>query len=191
MLNLRACYNSRILRYLLFHCSGRRQRRTLTQSKPSLTTLVDGNRKPAGSDMARRHAESRRHADPLHPFRVFRSFRGQIVFLSGCGFAAWREIPRSCWQRTNAPAAWWGVFCRSRGRNRKSVNHETLETHEKKAKAEIRQGEGPDGTRYAIARRVDRRRGLPGRFVRSINSIVCCFSFVCFECFVVNVLFFP
>jgi hypothetical protein len=59
--------------------------------------------------------------------------------------------------------------------------------HTKKRQKLKFEGDGPDGTRYAIARRVDRRRGLPGRFVQ---SIVCCFSFVYFECFVVNVLFF-
>jgi hypothetical protein len=33
-------------------------------------------------------------------------------------------------------------------------------------------GEGLDGTRYSIARRVDRRRGLAGQFVQSICVLV-------------------
>ena len=34
-------------------------------------------------DKAWRTAESHRPVGPLHPFRVFPSFRGQIFFLSG------------------------------------------------------------------------------------------------------------
>ena len=33
------------------------------------------------------------------------SANGKSTGRSFCGFAAWREVPRSCWQRTNAPAA--------------------------------------------------------------------------------------
>ena len=37
----------------------------------------------------------------------------QSTGRSFCGFAAWRELLRSFWQRTNACAAWWAL---SRGR---------------------------------------------------------------------------
>jgi hypothetical protein len=30
---------------------------------------------------------------------------GKSTGPSSCGFAAWREVPRFCWQKTNAPAA--------------------------------------------------------------------------------------
>jgi hypothetical protein len=86
VLNLRACYNSRILRflrYLLFHGFGRRHRRALTQAKPSLTTLLHGNGKPSSSEMVRRDAESHDPLKLLASLPCLRSFRGQVFFLYG------------------------------------------------------------------------------------------------------------
>ena len=80
-----------------------RQRRSRIPDRRGIRLSTEGteghgNGKPACSDRAQRHVESRCSVDPLHPFRVFRSFRGQIFFLSGLRIRQ-RRVYRSIFLR--------------------------------------------------------------------------------------------